>query len=350
MNRAFLRQNLPTLLAACAIGGLTIALYAGINLGSMYAYGDLRPFSWYPARDPGAYFRAWQLSGLGNTEQLPPSEILISTIEIVLPFPVALQHVMFLAELPMATISMFLLSRKLFSSWSARASAALFYAINPFTLQECAGGSMGLLWVYVCLPLIAGCMIAAVRSNRFRDIARLAVVCAVASLFYPHAAAFVFGPVLVGTLLFHLPDISLLQRARRILSSAALGLGLYVLLLAPSFVDLIAGYGKIAPTLPSLVMGDVTTTYANSEPWNAFRLLAVAWPGTALNSNGYITPTLWGAMSSILPGISSIPRFLAQQGPGPTPSFAAPLPPGTPVVPSVLAVLAGWWIPPFQPV
>src|SRR5439155_2092302 len=112
MNRAVLRRNLPTLLAACAIGGLTIALYAGINLGSMYAYGDLRPFSWYPARDPGAYFRAWQLSGLGNTEQLPPSEIRISTIEIVLPFPVALQHVMFLAELPMATISMFLLSRK----------------------------------------------------------------------------------------------------------------------------------------------------------------------------------------------------------------------------------------------
>jgi len=274
MNRAVLRQNLPILLAACAIGGLTIALYAGINLGSMYAYGDLRPFSWYPARDPGAYFRAWQLSGLGNTEQLPPSEILISTIEIVLPFPVALQHVMFLAELPMATISMFLLSRKLFSSWSARASAALFYGINPLTLQEFAGGSMGLLWVYVCLPLIAGCMNAAVRSNRFRDIARLAVVCAVASLFYPHAAAFVFGPVLVGTLLFHLPDVSLLQRARRIVSSAALGLGLYVLLLAPSFVDLIAGYGKIAPTLPSLVMGDVTTTYANSEPWNAFRF----WP------------------------------------------------------------------------
>src|SRR5207249_2740092 len=125
------------------------------------------------------------------------------------------------------------LSRKLFSSWSARASAALFYGINPLTLQEFAGGSMGLLWVYVCLPLIAGCMNAAVRSNRFRDIARLAVVCAVASLFYPHAAAFVFGPVLVGTLLFHLPDVSLLQRARRIVSSAALGLGLYVLLLAP---------------------------------------------------------------------------------------------------------------------
>ena len=350
MNRAVLRQNLPTLLAACAIGGLTIALYAGINLGSMYAYGDLRPFSWYPARDPGAYFRAWQLSGLGNTEQLPPSELLISTIEIVLPFPVALQHVMFLAELPMATISMFLLSRKLFSSWSARASAALFYGINPLTLQEFAGGSMGLLWVYVCLPLIAGCMIAAVRSNRFRDIARLAVVCAVASLFYPHAAAFVFGPVLVGTLLFHLPDVSLLQRARRIVSSAALGLGLYVLLLAPSFVDLIAGYGKIAPTLPSLVMGDVTTTYANSEPWNAFRLLAVAWPGTALNSNGYIAPTLWGAMSSILPGISFIAPLLVPTRTRANPVFAAAIALGIAVVAFDVAVLAGLLNPAFQAV
>src|SRR5436309_16039961 len=129
---------------------------------------------------------------------------------------------MCLAELPEATLSMFLLSRKLFRSSWMRAWAALIYGINPLTLQEFAGGSMGLLWVYVCSPLIDGCMIAAVRSNRFRDIARLAVLCAVASLSYPHAAAFVFGPVLVGTLLFHLPDISLLQRARRILSSAAL--------------------------------------------------------------------------------------------------------------------------------
>src|SRR5437667_9856009 len=109
MNRAVLRQNLPTLLAACAIGGLTIALYAGINLGSMYAYGDLRPFSWYPARDPGASFRAWQLSGLGNTGQLPPSETLISTFGVALPFPVPLQQAISLSHLPLPALSMFLL-------------------------------------------------------------------------------------------------------------------------------------------------------------------------------------------------------------------------------------------------
>ena len=71
----------PPLLAwvfGVAIGFAILTLYLGLPLNTMYAYGDLRPFPQSP--DPTDYFSGWHLAGLGNTEQRPPSELVIGVL------------------------------------------------------------------------------------------------------------------------------------------------------------------------------------------------------------------------------------------------------------------------------
>ena len=89
----------------------------------------------------------------------------------------------------------------------------------------------------------------------------------------------------------------------------------YVALLLPSFIDLVAGYFRISGSLPSLTLDDVTYTYANSQPWNAFRLLAVAWQTTPLALTGYEKLTPWGLAASIIPVLAfASPIVVGRQG------------------------------------
>lgn len=282
-----------------AIGLSFLALYFGLPLNTMYAYGDLRPFPQSP--DPADYFQGWHLAGLGNTEQRPPAELVTALIIELFGQPVGLQHLVLLTEIPIAFLSMYVLGRRLFKHRLTRMSVALFYAINPLTLQEFAGGAIGLFWIYAWLPIIADSTIAVIEEKSLRSAARLTLSAAIASVFFPHAALFVFGPVVIFLAVSHFTHSWQGRNEQMRIGPILVISSLYVALLLPSFIDLVVGYFRVSGSLSSLTLDTVAFTYADSQPWNAFRLLAVAWPSTPLALAGYGNLTPWGLAASIIP-------------------------------------------------
>ncbi len=183
---------------------------------------------------------------------------------------------------------------------TAKLVGGLFYAINPVTLQEFAGGALGGLWEYMLVPPIISYLNGFLSSTKAKTLLKFVGCLALASIFLTHAVIFVVGiPILVflGTFIGFDKRRSSIFKATCIIISVAV---LYPLLLAPTLLPIIGGYAS-SIAYANNAMPNVQYTYVSASFTNSLRLIAIGWPGAPLQDLGYMTTTPQGLSTWLLP-------------------------------------------------
>lgn len=305
------RSNKVGLVLTGLLIGFFIFLYRGLFVSSMLSFGDLRAFtpSWYSVE---RYVSAWQPEGLGNNEARPIIEFVVGMMLAFTDQGWLIQRLVLFSLLPLALLTMWAFLALVTGSRLGKVIGAFLYSVNPLTLQEFSNGSVGMLMVYSIQPIIALSFVRSVLHGKKEEYLVFGLSMSVASLFYPHASLFVVLPVILVFALVCLIQAPKCNVSRRRIGYAMLlGMGIYLLLLLPSVIDLIQDYLARASALPNLVASDIYYTYSRSNLGNLVRLLGVAWEGTTLDKLDYLGLNIYGLFTLAVPLLAFIGAILA---------------------------------------
>jgi len=148
------------------IAGITIFLLRNTELTKMWTFGDLSAFPTDIGITQNWAFSLWRSEGLGFRFIPPFNYYLTIYLASFILGSFITQKIIFLSTPIISFLTFYFLLRKINVNLAASALGALTYSINPITVSEFIGGSMGII-VYSTFPLIFFYTIKIIRHHKF---------------------------------------------------------------------------------------------------------------------------------------------------------------------------------------
>ena len=186
---------------------------------------DLGPFPLYPTLTTRFFFYSWQIQGLGFQGSQLPYGLIVDGLVLIFGNPGIAEKVWLLSLLPIASISMYLLSRRVLSiNNSSSVFLAFLFSFNPVTAGLIYEGSVNdTLTTYAFFPLL---MFFAIESfntyrNTLKSIQNVIIfsILFIYVFFWNPQIIMWIGPFYLSYLIFLLLRKGSLQDKRKILLS-----------------------------------------------------------------------------------------------------------------------------------
>lgn len=136
-------------------------LVRNVEIGKLYAFGDLPPY--YGTRAIGKFLSTWHYAGLGYSYQYNVVPAYLGVVTAV--GGAIAQNLFYLLLIPAGYLAFVVFVGRFVDATPARHLAAGVYAINPLTIGEFANGDVVSLIGFAGLPLVLHYLYAVVERN-----------------------------------------------------------------------------------------------------------------------------------------------------------------------------------------